>query len=125
MFRRVRSTCRSTYYMHTEGTKIKNIRHKNLDFISILAISHNSQKPSKSAIFQTFFFRENVQKKSSRMSRIAFSNSSWLFFSAPVKSGPNLKSDELSPDDVFKHLDQFEKTKKQKNTIRYCHATRV
>ena len=54
--RRVRSTCRRTSYVHTEGTENENIRHKNPNFSCVLAISHHSQKPSKSAIFSKFFF---------------------------------------------------------------------
>ena len=81
MFRRVRSTCRSTYYMHTDGTKIENIRHKIHDFSCILAMSHHNQKVAKMAIFSKIcFFLEKVQKKSSRMSPIAYPNSLWLFF---------------------------------------------
>ena len=54
--RRVRSTCRCTSYVHTEGTENENIRHKNLNFSCVLAISHHSQKSSKSAIFSKIFF---------------------------------------------------------------------
>ena len=79
-FRRVRSTCRRTSYVHTEGTKIENIRHKNHDFSCILAISHHSQKVVKMAIFSKFFFREKIQKTSFRMIHIEFPNSSWLCF---------------------------------------------
>ena len=60
--RRVRSTCRSTSYVHTEGTENENIRHKNDIFSCILAISHNSQKPSKSAIFSKLFFSRKSSK---------------------------------------------------------------
>ena len=56
MLRRVRSTCRRTLYVHTEGTKIENIRYKNHNSSYILAMSHHSQKPSKSAIFSKIFF---------------------------------------------------------------------
>jgi len=63
MFRRFRSTCSSIPYTHTEGTKITNTRHKNHDFICILAMSHYSQKPSKSVIFSKIFFSRKSTEK--------------------------------------------------------------
>ena len=81
MLRRVRSTCSRTPYVHTEGTEIENIRHKNHIFSCVLAMSQHSQKPSKSAIFSKLFFREKVQKISFRMLCSDCSNSSRLFFS--------------------------------------------
>ena len=80
MPRRVRSTCRRTSYVHTEGTKIANVRHKNQDFSCILAMSYHSQKPLKIAIFQKKIFREKVRKKSFRMMFLDFPNSFWLYF---------------------------------------------
>ena len=80
MLRRVRSTCRRTSYVHTEGTKIANVRHKNQDFSCILAMSYHSQKPVEIAIFSKIFFREEVRKKSFRMIPIEFPNSFWLYF---------------------------------------------
>ena len=63
MLRRVRSTCRRTSFVHTEGTKIENTRHKNHDFNCILAMSHHSQKVVKSAIFsKNFFSRKSTEK---------------------------------------------------------------
>ena len=63
MFRRVRSTCRRTSYVHTEGTKIANIRHKNHDFSCIFAISHHSQKPVNIAIFSKNVFSRKSSEK--------------------------------------------------------------
>ena len=61
--RRVRSTCRRTSYVHTEGTENENIRHKNHNFSCFLAISHHSQKPAKNAIFSKYFFFEKKFNK--------------------------------------------------------------
>ena len=81
MLRRVRSTCSRTPYVHTEGTEIANIRHKNHNFSCVLSMSQHNQKPKKIAIFPKFFFREKVQKISFRMTGSDCLNSSWLFFS--------------------------------------------
>ena len=62
MIRRLRFTCRRTSCVHTEGTEIENIRHKIHIFSCILAISHNSQKPSKSAIFSKKIFAKKFKK---------------------------------------------------------------
>ena len=62
MLRRVRTTRRRTPYVHTEGTKIANVRHKNRDFSCILAMSYHSQKPIKIAIFSKIFFAKKYVK---------------------------------------------------------------
>ena len=62
MLRRVRSTCRCTSCVHTEGTEIANIRHKNHDFSCILAMFDNSQNTVKMAIFSKFFFSRKNSK---------------------------------------------------------------
>ena len=63
MLRRVRSTCMRIPYVHTEGTKIANVRHKNQDFSCILAMSYHTKKPVKIVIFsKKIFFREKVRK---------------------------------------------------------------
>ena len=104
MLRRVRSTCRRTPYVHTEGTENENIRHKNHNFSCVLAMLFHSQKASKSRFFQKFYFREKVQKISFRMPCSDCSNSSRLFFSYSLKSVPNLKSGGLGLEDLFKQL---------------------
>ena len=62
MLRRVRTICRRTSYVHTEGTKIANVRHKNQDFSCILAMSYHSQKPVEIVIFSNFFFAKKYVK---------------------------------------------------------------
>ena len=80
MLRRVNCTLGRTPYVHTEGTKIANVMHKNHIFRCILAMSQHSQKPVKIVIFSKFFFCEKVRKKSFRMIPIGCSNSFWLIF---------------------------------------------
>ena len=56
MLRRVRSTCVWTPCVHTEGTEIADIRHKNRNFSCILAMSNHSQISSNFIIFSKIFF---------------------------------------------------------------------
>ena len=62
MLRRVRSTCRRTPYVHTEGTENENIRHKNHNFSSVLAMLFNSQNTVKIAIFSKILFLRKSSK---------------------------------------------------------------
>ena len=72
ILRRVRSTRVDILYLHTEGTEISTIRHRNRKFLC--------QKCATWVRILRGAHHLKVQRISFRMSPIAFSNSSWLFF---------------------------------------------
>ena len=104
MFRRVRSTCRRTSYVHKEGTEISYIRHKNRKFLCLLCATCVPGVCAQCVHILGGATHLLIQHLSFPTPCPDCSNSSWLFLKLQLKFCQKLKSDEPALNDVFKEL---------------------